>query len=117
LAEPAAECAETGGAHGRFWQMHDALFENQDELGLPLFLKLARMLAIPERELNDALATGRYAPKIRSDFLSGVRSGVNGTPCFFINGVRHDGAYFFEDLAAAIDTHLNAALLRSSVSP
>jgi protein-disulfide isomerase len=44
----------------------------------------------------------RYAEKIRSDFLSGVRSGVNGTPCFFINGVRHDGAWSFDELAAAI---------------
>jgi protein-disulfide isomerase len=106
LAAPAAECAETAAAYGRFWDMHDAIYENQDRLGLPLFFTLARALAIPEIELRMALTTEKYAPKIRSDFLSGVRSGVNGTPTFFINGVRHDGSFLFEDLAAAINVHL-----------
>jgi protein-disulfide isomerase len=67
--------------------MHNGLYENHDQLGLPLFFALAQALAIPERELRSALTTQKYAPKIRSDFLSGVRSGVNGTPTFFINGV------------------------------
>jgi protein-disulfide isomerase len=110
FAEPAAECTETAAAHGRFWDMHDALYENQDQLGLPLFFALARALAVPEIELRDALINQKYAPKIRRDFLSGVRSGVNGTPAFFINGVRHDGSYAFEDLAAAIDAHLYAGV-------
>ena len=47
-----------------------------------------------------------YAPKVRADFLGGVRSGVNGTPTFFINGERHDGSYEFDDLVAAIEAHL-----------
>jgi protein-disulfide isomerase len=117
LAELAAECAETAAAYGSFWHMHEALYENQEQLGLPLFFGLARTLAIPEIEVSNALATKKYAPKIRSDFLSGVRSGVNGTPTFFINGVRHDGSYLFEDLAGAIDAHLyaGAALWRGGV--
>jgi hypothetical protein len=56
---------------------------------------------------SQALTTGTYAPKVRADFVS-VRSGVNGTPTFFINGRRHDGTYLFQDLAAAIDAHLHA---------
>ena len=106
LAEPAAEVAEFAGAHGRFWEMHDGLYENQDSLGLPLFVELTDALGLPETGLRGALADHQFLPKIRADFLGGVRSGVNGTPTFFINGVRHDGSYEYEDLAADIDARL-----------
>jgi protein-disulfide isomerase len=108
-SEPAAEVAEYAAAHGKFWKMHDGLYENQESLGLPMFFALADALDLPEEGLRDALANGRFAPKIRADFLGGVRSGVNGTPAFFINGLRHDGTYAFEDLAAAIAVQLGAA--------
>jgi protein-disulfide isomerase len=52
------------------------------------------------------LAEHRHAPKIREDFLSGVRSGVNGTPTFFVNGVRHDGGYDLESMLEAVQLHL-----------
>jgi protein-disulfide isomerase len=107
-AESAAESAEFAGAHGRFWEMHDGLFENQDRLGLPLLAALAEVLGLPDLELREALATRRYAAKVRNDFMGGVRSGVNGTPAFFINGERHDGTYAFDDLAAAIAVCLHA---------
>jgi protein-disulfide isomerase len=61
-----------------------------------------------EAGLRNALATGEFASKVRADFLGGVRSGVNGTPSFFINDRRHDGSYEFDDLAAAIEIHLSA---------
>jgi protein-disulfide isomerase len=54
-------------------------------------------------DLRDALAAGTFAPKVQGDFIAGVRSGVNGTPTFFVNGVRHDGGYQLEDLLAAIE--------------
>jgi protein-disulfide isomerase len=107
-AESAAESAEFAGAHGRFWEMHDGLFENQDRLGLPLLAALAEVLGLSDLELREALATRKYAPKVRNDFIGGVRSGVNGTPAFFINGERHDGTYAFEDLAAAVAVRLHA---------
>ena len=107
-AEGAAESAEFAGAHGRFWEMHDGIFENQDRLGLPLLFALAGALGLSELELRAALANGTYAPKVKGDFLGGVRSGVNGTPSFFINGVRHDGTYAFDDLVAAIELRLHA---------
>jgi protein-disulfide isomerase len=107
-AESAAESAEFAGAHGRFWQMHDGIYENQDRLGLLLLFALAGALGLSEPELRAALAAGTYAPKVKRDFLGGVRSGVNGTPTFFINGVRHDGAYAFDDLVAAIELQLYA---------
>jgi protein-disulfide isomerase len=107
-AEPAAETAEFAGAHGKFWNMHDALFENQERIGPPLFFALAGELHLSEAGLRDALVSGTYQPKVRADFLSGVRDGVNGTPSIFINGERHDGAYDFEDLVAAIELNLQA---------
>jgi protein-disulfide isomerase len=108
-AESAAETAEFAGANGLFWEMHDVLYDNQDQLGLLLYLTLADALGLSEAALRQALADGTFAPKVRKDFLGGVRSGVNGTPTFFINGRRHDGTYAFEDLAAAIEMHLSAA--------
>ena len=57
------------------------------------FFALAGTLGLSEAELSDALVNGTYAPNVRADFLGGVRSGVNGTPTFFINGRRHDGSY------------------------
>jgi len=107
-AEGAAQTAEFAGAQGQFWEMHDRLFENQDRLGLPLYFALAGLLGLSEAELRAALVEETYAPKVRADFLGGVRSGVNGTPCFFINGVRHEGTYAFEDLGAAIELTLRA---------
>lgn len=107
-AESAAEAAEYAGAHGRFWDMHDGIYENQDRLGLPLLFTLAVALGLSESGLRNALLNGEYAQKVRNDFIGGVRSGVNGTPTFFINGIRHDGSYAFEDLVADIDAHLHA---------
>jgi protein-disulfide isomerase len=107
-AESAAEAAEYAGAHGRFWEMHDGIYENQDRLGLPLLFALVGALGLSESDLRNALVNGEYEPKVRGDFLGGVRSGVNGTPTFFINGQRHDGSYAFEDLVAGIEAHLHA---------
>jgi protein-disulfide isomerase len=105
-AEPAAEAAEFAAAQGRFWEMHDGIFENQEALGRPLLLELAEKLGISTRALDRALDEEEYAPRVKEDFLGGVRSGVNGTPTFFINSHRHDGPFEFEDLVEAIDARL-----------
>jgi protein-disulfide isomerase len=106
LAEPAAETAEFAGAHNRFWEMHDSIYENQERLSLPLLYELADVHALSISGLERALETHEFLPRIRNDFLGGVRSGVNGTPTFFINGERHEGSYAFEDLVSDIDAHL-----------
>jgi protein-disulfide isomerase len=103
-AEAAAETAEFAAAHGRFWEMHDGLYENQQDIGEPLYESLAAQLRLPIRDLRAALPAGTFTPKVRADFLSGVRSGVNGTPAFFINNKRHDGPINFDDLASALQT-------------
>ena len=105
-AEPAAEAAEFAGANHSFWEMHDGIYENQQRLNTTLLFELAGIVGLSVTALRHALATHEYAPKVRQDFLGGVRSGVNGTPALFINGVRHDGAYDFEDLTSAIDARL-----------
>jgi protein-disulfide isomerase len=108
LAEVAAESAEFAGTAGLFWEMHDALFENQSILSLPTIFMIADRLRLPEAPLRNALETGQCTDKVRGDFMSGVRSGVNGTPAFFINGERHDGSYEFDSLASAIQLRLRA---------
>lgn len=104
----AAESAEFAGAMGLFWDMHDALFANQSSLSLPTIFVIAEQLGLSEIALRDALETGQYRNKVRSDFMGGLRSGVNGTPTFFINGVRHDGGYDYASLVAGIQMRLAA---------
>jgi len=105
-AEDAAEAAEFAGAHQRFWEMHDLIFANQGMLSDELLLELAGTLGLSAPDRGKALAGSAYGPRVKKDFVGGVRSGVNGTPTFFINGERHDGAFEYEDLVAAIDARL-----------
>ena len=98
----AAQAAEFAGAHGRFWAMHDGLYENQRSLGLPLYLALAEALGLSAPDLREALARGDFLDRISADFSGGVRSGVNGTPTFFVNGRRHDGPFDAASLTAAL---------------
>ncbi len=102
-AEAAAEAAEFAAAHGKFWEMHDLLFENQPRLGGALYLELARKLGLSVPALTQALEEGQFTDHVRADFSSGVRSGVNGTPTFFINGQRHDGSFEFAELLLVLD--------------
>jgi protein-disulfide isomerase len=106
-AEDAAEAAEFAGAQGKFWEMHDLLFENQERLDEALYLALAQELELPAGTLRKALEVGTYRTRVRAEFTGGVRSGVNGTPTFFVNGHRHDGPFEFEDLVLAIDEALD----------
>jgi protein-disulfide isomerase len=108
-AEGAAEAAEFAGAQGKFWEMHDLLFENQDRLDEALYLALAQELELPAGALRKSLEAGTYRIRVRADFTGGVRSGVNGTPTFFINGHRQDGPFDFEDLVSAIDKAVDTA--------
>lgn len=102
-AEAAAKTAEFAGDHQKFWQMHDALYENQGKFSFPFFKELANEMHLPSTKLDEILKhKSAYDEKIRSDFMSGVRSGVNGTPTFFINGQRYNGPVESQALVAAI---------------
>jgi protein-disulfide isomerase len=101
-AEAAAEVAEFAGAQGKFWEMHGGLFENQERLGEALFLELTKELKLSTTALHEALEQKTFEARVRADFTGGIRSGVNGTPTFFINGHRHNGSFDFDELVAAI---------------
>jgi protein-disulfide isomerase len=98
----AAEAAEVVGAHGRFWEMHDALYEHQNALTEPDLARYARGLGVNDATFTTELRRPVYADRVRADFESGVRSGVNGTPTFYINGIRHNGSYELEELLRAV---------------
>jgi protein-disulfide isomerase len=93
--------------------MHAGLFANGARLSGPVILALAAQLALDPAELRAALAQGTYAPKVEADFAGGIRSGVNGTPCFFINGVRHDDSWDARTLSAAIEAARKKALMQT----
>jgi protein-disulfide isomerase len=92
-ARHAAEAAEAAGEQGKFWEMHDALFENQSALEDEQLVATARRLKLDADRVAEALEAGTYTKRERDDFRSGVKSGVNGTPAFFINGRRYDGSW------------------------
>lgn len=102
-AEHAAEAAEAAAAQDRFWEMHDVLYENQRALDDWHLVGYAEALGLDAARIARELAEDAYHNRVREDFMSGVRSGVNGTPTFFINGVRHDGSWEVEPLLYAIE--------------
>lgn len=102
-AQHAAEAAEAAASQGGFWEMHDALFEHQQALDDRHLVGYAKALGLDESRFREELATHAHAHRVREDFVSGIRSGVNGTPTFFINGVRHDDSWDAETLVRALE--------------
>jgi protein-disulfide isomerase len=105
-AEHAAEAAETAGADGKFWEMHDMLYENQEALDDEDLVQYATALGLDPLRFTTDLAKHTKAARVREDFMSGARSGVNGTPTFFINGVRHDDSFELASLLKAMEAAL-----------
>jgi len=101
-AQLAAEAAEAAGAQGKFWEMHDLLFMNQQNLELPALLTYASELDLETSQFARDLEEHRFLPEVRRDFVEGVRSGVNGTPTFFINGQRWNGPHTAEALLVGL---------------
>jgi protein-disulfide isomerase len=107
FAATAAEAVEFAGDHGLFWDMHDAVFSNNHRLSVQLLFAIAGTLRLSQIELRDSIARSLHAEKIRDDFIGGVRSGVNGTPSFFVNGLRHEGAFTAPELGASIQAAMD----------
>jgi protein-disulfide isomerase len=101
-AQMAAEAAEAAGAQNRFWEMHDLLFKNQQALEDADLVRYATALGLDVTRFVNELADRIWEPRVREDFMSGVRSGVNGTPTFFVNGIRHDGPWDADSLTEAL---------------
>ncbi len=108
-AQHAAEAAEAAATQDRFWEMHDRIFEHQRALSDRHLIDYAASLRLDVDRFQSELASHAHAPRVRADFSSGVRSGVNGTPTFFINGVRHQGPWDAESLLEALQLAASAA--------
>ena len=98
----AAEAAEAAGAQGRFWPMHDLLFENQQALEVEDLLGYASALDLDMARFTDDLEGHVHLERVKRDFKSGARSGVNGTPTFFINLERFEASWDADTLEAAV---------------
>ncbi|MFY0253858.1 DsbA family protein [Chitinophaga sp. 30R24] len=92
-AMDAALAAEAAGRQDRFWEMHDAIYNHQLKLNEHLLVKLAQELQLDLSKFSDDMEAPKLLSKVEADFESGVRSGVNGTPTFFLNGKRYNGDY------------------------
>jgi protein-disulfide isomerase len=102
-AQRAAEASEWAAGKSAFWQMHDGLYTNAGRLADADVLALATRLGLGAASLHDAWAAHSFISRVKEDFLSGIRSGVAGTPTFFINGARHEEAWDFETLSRTIE--------------
>jgi protein-disulfide isomerase len=102
-AEAAAEMAEAAASKGKFWEMHTMLFTHQGALDAEHLTGYAAKTGLDGEWAAAAVANHQFIDKVKKDFRSGVRSGVNGTPTFFINGVRFDGDWTGPDLLEALE--------------
>jgi protein-disulfide isomerase len=102
-AERAAEAAEAAAAQGSFWRMHDVLYENQKRLGDEDLRTYAQQVGLDLDVFDRELAEHVHAARVQEDFMSGVRSGVNGTPTFYVNGARYDDSYDLDTLLGALE--------------
>jgi protein-disulfide isomerase len=107
-AEHAAEAAEAAAERDKFWQMHHLLFTHQDALDDLHLAAYAGSLGIDPAWVGTVLRARIFAEAVQEDFKSGVRSGVNGTPTFFINGVRNDGPWDEPTLLLALEAAARA---------
>lgn len=107
-AQKAAEAAECAGEQGKFWEMHDAIFEaNEAEvMSVEKWKENAKNLGLDQAQFNDCLDSGKYEEKITQDMMEGQASGVEGTPGTFINGVLVKGAYPIDALRAEVENAL-----------
>ncbi len=112
-AQQAAEAAEAAANQGAFWEMHDLLLERQDALSFRDLVGYARELGLDAERFQDDLRTRDGSARIAQDVDSADLSGVSGTPTFFVNGLRHYGAYDIATLSAAV----KAARARELVRP
>jgi protein-disulfide isomerase len=106
-AQHAAEAAECAGAQNKFWDMHDILYENQQALEDKNLVEYAEILELDMPRFQDDFYNHTFALRVREDFLSGIRSGVNGTPTFYLNGIRYNDSWDQETLTKTLRDTIN----------
>lgn len=99
----AAMAAEAAGKQNKFWEMHRALFDNQNDLGSEQIFGIARELGLDLRKFTNDLEDEHLLKHVQEDFESGIKSGVDGTPTFFVNGIKYEGDTTVEGLQEEID--------------
>jgi diadenylate cyclase len=102
-ARRAAQAAEAAASQGRFWEMHDLLYERSGELGEEDLMRYAAELGLDLERFEEDLANDNHAWRIEEDRLGGDRAGVGGTPAFFVNGVRYTGPMDLDGLLAVVE--------------
>ncbi len=102
----AAEAAEAAALQDKFWEMHDLLFEQQTSLKPDLIPVWAKRIGLNVEKFGKDIKEGVVEERIKEDRWSGIRSGVNGTPTFFINGIRYDGSPDYASLLSALESEL-----------
>jgi protein-disulfide isomerase len=102
----AAEAAEAAALQGKFWEMHDLLFEKQHLLKPEIIPSWANRIGLNVEQFGNDIKKDVVEKRIQEDRTSGIRSGVNGTPTFFINGSRYDGPPDYNSLLAALGSAL-----------
>jgi protein-disulfide isomerase len=102
----AAEAAEAAALQGKFWEMHDFIYENQESLEPDILLSWVEKLGLDIEKFGTDIRQKEIVQRIKEDRASGIHSGVNGTPSFFINGSKHDGAPDYESLLEALEDQL-----------
>lgn len=105
-AQKTAEAAECAGEQGKFWEFHDTIFKNQKDLDLTSLKKYAKNLGLETKKFNDCLDSGKMAAQVQKDTSEGSKYGVSGTPCFFVNGLKIEGAMPFAAFEEAIEKEL-----------
>ncbi|MBS3059181.1 MAG: DsbA family protein [Candidatus Diapherotrites archaeon] len=106
-AQPAAEAAECANEQGKFWEMHNKIFENQDSMSAASYKQWAAELGLNTTQFNSCLDTSKYEGEVLADFSDGSNAGGSGTPTFFINGQKIVGAQPFSSFKAVIDAELS----------
>lgn len=98
----AAQAAEAAALQGKFWEMHDLIFENQEHLEPEVLPVWAHKIGLDVDQFAKAVSEARVTKRIEEDYASGLESGVDGTPGFFINGTRYEGEEDYDSLRAAL---------------
>jgi protein-disulfide isomerase len=116
LAQLAAEAAEAAAEQGAFWELHDVLLTHQDALRPSDLMGYAEQLGLDVERFTESMHTHAGAARIAEDVDSADLSGVSGTPTFFVNGRRHQGAYDIGALSTAVRAARARAAIRESSS-
>jgi protein-disulfide isomerase len=109
-AQQAAEAAGSSGGQNKFWEMHDCLYEHQQALDDKRLETYAALLGLDLAQFIYDMSNHVYSGRVREDFLSGILSGLNGTPTFYINGIRYNGSWDLETLLEALTSVIQKSL-------